>query len=65
MYYIDTFGLFEGNDARAITILDEQYGVTVHLFIGNRTTLYDITFMPSKNSYKVYKCYKDSTVICT
>jgi hypothetical protein len=32
--YIDTFSLFEVVDARAITIQCEQYGVTVHLFIG-------------------------------
>jgi hypothetical protein len=37
LYYIDTFGLSEDenvNDARAITMQREQYGVTVHLFIG-------------------------------
>jgi hypothetical protein len=27
LYYIDTFDLFEGDDARAITIQREQYGV--------------------------------------
>jgi hypothetical protein len=27
LYYIDTFDLFEGNDARAITIQREQYEV--------------------------------------
>jgi hypothetical protein len=26
-YYIDTFGLLEGNDVNAITIQREQYGV--------------------------------------
>jgi hypothetical protein len=31
---MDTFDLFEGVDARAITIQREQYGGTVHLFIG-------------------------------
>ena len=34
LYYIDTFGLFEGDDARAITIQREQYGGIVHLLIG-------------------------------
>jgi hypothetical protein len=34
LYYTDTFGLFEGFNARAITIQREQYGGTVHLFIG-------------------------------
>jgi hypothetical protein len=27
LYYVDTFGLFEGANARAITIQREQYGV--------------------------------------
>jgi hypothetical protein len=27
MYYIDTFGLFEGNGVRAIIIQRDQYGV--------------------------------------
>jgi hypothetical protein len=45
-YYIDTFGLFEGCDARAITIQSEQYVSTVHLFIGTCTTSFNITFMP-------------------
>jgi hypothetical protein len=30
----DTFGLLEGVDERVITIQREQYGATVHLFIG-------------------------------
>jgi hypothetical protein len=34
LYYIDTFGLLEGNDVREVTIQREQYGNTVHLFIG-------------------------------
>jgi hypothetical protein len=34
LHYIDTFGLFEGADARVIIIQREQYGGTVHLFIG-------------------------------
>jgi hypothetical protein len=31
---IDNFGLFEGEDVRVITIQREQYGATIHLFIG-------------------------------
>jgi hypothetical protein len=34
LYYIDTFGLLEVVDAREITNQREQYGATVHLFIG-------------------------------
>jgi hypothetical protein len=30
-----------------ITIQREQYGGTVHIFIGNRTASYVITFTPS------------------
>jgi hypothetical protein len=43
--YIDTFNLFEGVDARAITIQCEQYGDTVHLFIGTRHSPGKNTFM--------------------
>jgi hypothetical protein len=32
---------------KAIPIPHEQYGGTVHLFIGNRAASYDVTFMPS------------------
>jgi hypothetical protein len=39
--------LVEGNGTRAITIQREQYGGTVHLFIGNQTTSYVISLMPS------------------
>jgi hypothetical protein len=53
--YNDTFGLFEGNNVRTITIQREQYGGTVHLFIGNRKALCVITSMPSTITYKVYK----------
>jgi hypothetical protein len=35
-YYNNTFSFFEGDDTRAITIQREQYGGTVHLFIGTR-----------------------------
>jgi hypothetical protein len=45
MYYIDTFGLLEGADMRMITIQREQYGTTVHLFIGMGHGPDKITFM--------------------
>jgi hypothetical protein len=64
-HYIDTFGLLEGKSVNAVTIQREQHGGTVHLFIGNCTTSYDITFIPSNNTYKVYKCHRDNFVICT
>jgi hypothetical protein len=46
-YFIDNFGLSEGenvSDARAITMQHEQYGVTVHLFIGAGRNPCRITF---------------------
>jgi hypothetical protein len=49
LYYIDTIGLPEGenvSDARVITIQREQYGVTVHLFIGTWRSPDKITSMP-------------------
>ena len=49
LYYIDTFGLSEGenvSDTRAITIQREQYGATVHLFIGTGRSPSKSTFMP-------------------
>jgi hypothetical protein len=45
MYYIDTFGLHEGVDVRVITIQREQYGATVHLFIGTERSPGKNTFM--------------------
>jgi hypothetical protein len=39
-------------DARVNTSQREQYGVTVHLFIGTGRNLVKITFMPSINNYK-------------
>jgi hypothetical protein len=57
--------LLEGNDANAITIQPKQYGGTVHIFIGNRTTSYIIIFIPPTITYKVHKCHKDNIVICT
>jgi hypothetical protein len=52
IYYIDTFGLFEGDDAKAITVRREQYEGTVHLFIGTRRS-------PSKNTFMALTCTYD------
>jgi hypothetical protein len=38
--------------ARVNTGQREQYGVTVHLFIGTGRSPVEITFMPSTNNYK-------------
>jgi hypothetical protein len=46
-HYIDTFGLLEGKSVNAIPIRREHYEGIVHLFIGDRTTSYDITSVPS------------------
>jgi hypothetical protein len=49
-YYNSTFGLMEAeseNDSRVIIIQREQYGGTVHLFIGTERSPGKITFMPS------------------
>jgi hypothetical protein len=53
-YYIDTFGLFDFINARAITIQREQYGGTVHLFIGTgrnpgKNTFMTLTFVHNCN----------------
>jgi hypothetical protein len=45
LYYIDTFGLLEDVDAREITNQCEQYGATVHLFIGTGRSPGKSTFM--------------------
>jgi hypothetical protein len=42
---MDTFGLLEGVDAREITNQREQYGATVHLFIGTGRSPGKSTFM--------------------
>ena len=65
IYYNGTFGLLEGENESAISILREQYGDIVHLFIGNHTVSYVIIFMPSIITYQVYKCHRDNIVICT
>ena len=51
LYYTDTFGLFEDADAKAITIQHEQYGATVHLFIGTRRNLGKSTFVSLTFTY--------------
>jgi hypothetical protein len=45
LYYIDTFDLLEGVDAREITNQREQYGVTIHLFIATGRSPGKSTFM--------------------
>jgi hypothetical protein len=44
LYYIDSFRVLEGVDAREITNQREQYGVTVHLFI-------DMGCSPGKSTF--------------
>jgi hypothetical protein len=51
LYYIDTFGLLEGVDAREITNQREQYGGTVHLFIGMGHSPGEKTFMSLTFTY--------------
>jgi hypothetical protein len=46
LYYIDAFVLLEGDGVKVITIQHEQYGATVHLFIGTGHNLSESTFMP-------------------
>jgi hypothetical protein len=36
----------------------------VHLFIGNRTSSYEITLMPLRITHKIYKWYRDNIVFC-
>jgi hypothetical protein len=55
LYYIDTFGLFEGANVRAITIQREQYGATFHLFIGKGRSPSKNTFMTSTITCGVYE----------
>jgi hypothetical protein len=51
MYYINTFGLLGGDDLRAITNHCEQYGGTVHLFIGTGRSPGKSTFMSLTFTY--------------
>ena len=53
MYYIDTFGLLEGVDVRVITIQLEQYGATVHLFIGTGHSPGKSIFMSLTFTYNI------------
>jgi hypothetical protein len=51
---MDTIGLLEGIDARAVTIQREQYGGTVHLFIRtggspSKNTLMTLTYTHNRN----------------
>jgi hypothetical protein len=39
-------------DVQVNTSQQEQYGVTVHIFIGTGRSLVKIRFMPSTNNYK-------------
>jgi hypothetical protein len=50
-YYIDTFGLLEGVDARDITNQHEQYDATVHLFLGTGRSSGKSTFMSMTFTY--------------
>jgi hypothetical protein len=70
-YYIDTFGLFEGVDVRAITIQHEQYGSTVHLFIGtghspSKNTIMTLTFVHNcnMNNYKLAGLFLFGSATC-
>jgi hypothetical protein len=55
LYYIDTFGLPEGekckSGARAITIQREQYGGTIHLFIDTGRSPDKVTSMSLLTNY--------------
>jgi hypothetical protein len=51
MYYINTLGLLEGADVRAIKNHHEQYSGTVHLFIGTGHSPGKSTFMSLTFTY--------------
>jgi hypothetical protein len=57
-----TFGLIEGKkykcDAQASTSQREQYGGTVHLFIGTGRSLSRITFMPFMSTIDIRTIYR-------
>jgi hypothetical protein len=57
-----TFGLTEGKkykcDAQASTSQREQYGGTVHLFIGTGRNLSRITFMPFMSTIDIRTIYR-------
>jgi hypothetical protein len=50
-YYIDTFGLLEGVDARDIKNQREQYDATIHPFICTGSSLGNSTFMSMTFTY--------------
>jgi hypothetical protein len=60
--YKCTFDLIEGKrykrDAKASTSQREQYGGTVHLFIGTGRSLCKITFMPFMFSIDIRTIYR-------
>jgi hypothetical protein len=60
--YICTFGLTEGKkykrDAQASTSQCEQYGGTVHLFVGTWRSLCKITFMPFMFTIDIRTIYR-------
>jgi hypothetical protein len=63
--YICTFGLTEGkspSDVRAITSQREQYGGTVHLFIGMGHSPDKITFMSLKTNHNYDTNYRGYVV---
>jgi hypothetical protein len=60
--YICTFGLTEGKKSKRDTLANtsqrEQYGGTVHLFIGTWRSLCEITFMPFMFSIDLRTTYR-------
>jgi hypothetical protein len=46
------------HDARVNTSQREQYGGTVHLFIGTGRSLYEFTFMPLKFTINIRSIYQ-------
>jgi hypothetical protein len=63
--YKSTFVLTEGKkyncDAKASISQREQYGGTVHLFIGTGHSLWEIIIMPFTFTIGLYKIYEDWT----
>jgi hypothetical protein len=55
IYYIGTFGLLEGGNESAISIMHEQYEGTVHLFINmghnpDKNTFMTLTYAHNPNT---------------
>jgi hypothetical protein len=63
LYYNDIFDLFEGDDARAITIKREQYGGIVHLFISTGRSPSKNTFMTSTYTYNPNTKHQRLTIL--